>query len=98
MNGHRVELGEIERELSRVSGVEICCVGFTSVDGGPWLTAYVQAAQVTDEDELAFGKRLKRALAERLPAYMIPKRIIRVAEMPINVNGKIDRASLRENH
>jgi D-alanine--poly(phosphoribitol) ligase subunit 1 len=98
VNGHRVELGEIERELSRVSGVEICCVGFTSVDGGPWLTAYVQAAQVTDEDELAFGKRLKRALAERLPAYMIPKRIIRVAEMPINVNGKIDRASLRENH
>ena len=33
-------------------------------------------------------------LALRLPDYMIPSRIISLAEIPLNVNGKIDRPKL----
>ena len=33
--------------------------------------------------------------AELLPPYMVPSRLHRVAKMPLNVNGKIDRPALQ---
>ncbi|KAJ3915923.1 hypothetical protein F5877DRAFT_47656, partial [Lentinula edodes] len=37
---------------------------------------------------------MENFLRERLPAYMVPSQIIRVAELPLTRSGKIDRASL----
>ena len=39
---------------------------------------------------------LRQALAERLPAYMLPSRWRSFEELPKNLNGKIDRRLLRE--
>ena len=33
-------------------------------------------------------------LRKKLPAYMIPKEIISIKQIPINKNGKIDRLEL----
>ncbi len=33
-------------------------------------------------------------LSRKLPAYMLPKRIAVLADLPLNVNGKIDRGAL----
>ncbi|WP_164834998.1 non-ribosomal peptide synthetase [Sinorhizobium meliloti] len=37
---------------------------------------------------------LRRHLADRLPAYMVPALYIRVAALPLNHNGKVDRKAL----
>jgi acyl-CoA synthetase (AMP-forming)/AMP-acid ligase II len=34
-------------------------------------------------------------LAERLPPYMVPEKIVLVAELPLTPTGKIDYQSLR---
>jgi non-ribosomal peptide synthase protein (TIGR01720 family) len=41
-------------------------------------------------------ERLRAALSERLPEYMVPVGWMRVSKLPLNVNGKIDRARLPE--
>jgi acyl-CoA synthetase (AMP-forming)/AMP-acid ligase II len=39
---------------------------------------------------------LRRALAARLPAHAVPSAIMRHAQLPVNVRGKVDRAALME--
>jgi D-alanine--poly(phosphoribitol) ligase subunit 1 len=39
---------------------------------------------------------IKKELAEKLPAYMIPKRFTFYQELPMTPNGKIDRKQIRE--
>jgi acyl-coenzyme A synthetase/AMP-(fatty) acid ligase len=41
-------------------------------------------------------KTIMQACKRELPWYMIPERIIFVEEMPLNINGKIDRNKLRQ--
>jgi acyl-CoA synthetase (AMP-forming)/AMP-acid ligase II len=46
------------------------------------------------EDEHINEEFLKNELKNNLPNYMIPTRIIKEKEFPLNSNGKIDRKSL----
>jgi len=39
-------------------------------------------------------QQLQQAMAERLPAYMLPDHLINVARLPLSANGKIDRKQL----
>ena len=41
---------------------------------------------------------LRSQMRKRLPAYMIPKKIIRVEAFPMNKNGKTDRTKLLANY
>ena len=43
-------------------------------------------------------KALTEQLKDKLPAYMIPNRYEVLAEMPINLNGKIDRTLLKQQY
>jgi D-alanine--poly(phosphoribitol) ligase subunit 1 len=40
-------------------------------------------------------RSIKEKLRERLPKYMIPKKIVLLESMPVNSNGKADRKQLR---
>ena len=82
--GHRIELEEIERALSGVEGVERACCVFDEKKGR--LTAYY-----VGEIE---GKDIRHALSATLPVFMLPGTYVRLPEIPLNKNGKIDRKSL----
>lgn len=82
--GHRIELEEIERALSGVEGVERACCVFDEKKGR--LTAYY-----VGEIE---GKDIRHALSATLPVFMLPGAYVKLPEMPLNKNGKIDRKSL----
>lgn len=83
--GHRIELGEIEANANTVEGVRLsgCIYDQTK---GKIVLYYVGTVE---ERELA------TALREKLPRYMIPNRMIRLEQMPLTANGKIDRVTLQ---
>lgn len=84
--GHRIELEEIEREMSAVDGVEQCCCIFDEKKSR--LKGFFVGS--IEKDELA------TSMSRDLPAFMIPGVIRKVDEMPLTKNGKIDRKKLAE--
>jgi acyl-CoA synthetase (AMP-forming)/AMP-acid ligase II len=51
---------------------------------------------ISPEGEAGFAaeQRLRRALASRLPAYMVPRVLKIVDVFPMTPNGKVDRRAL----
>lgn len=87
IRGFRVELGEIETAL-RESGLvqQVVVLAREDVSGNRRLTGYYTG--VADREEI-----LTR-LRARLPEYMVPLTWMKMEEMPLTVNGKIDKLSL----
>ncbi|MEX3526046.1 MAG: amino acid adenylation domain-containing protein [Burkholderia sp.] len=90
LRGFRIEPGEIEAALRRLNGVAEAVVVLASERGVARLVAYVVGAAGVALD----GIELQRALAEQLPAHMVPAAIAVLARMPLMQNGKVDRAAL----
>jgi amino acid adenylation domain-containing protein/thioester reductase-like protein len=89
LRGHRIEPGEIEHALRRHEAVATAVV-LASQGPEARLEAYFTAERALPVAEL------RAWLAERLPAYMVPAALVQLAELPLNANGKVDRARLRE--
>ncbi|MGI9623516.1 MAG: amino acid adenylation domain-containing protein [Acidimicrobiales bacterium] len=90
VSGHRVELGEIEAVLREEGGVgaAIALAWPVTSAGASGIVGFVSSADA----DLA---EMRDLAAERLPTYMVPRRIINVDEFPLNSNGKIDRLALQ---
>ncbi|HEY0640428.1 MAG TPA: amino acid adenylation domain-containing protein, partial [Pseudonocardiaceae bacterium] len=91
IRGFRIELGEIEAALLAEPVVRHAAVVVAAEDAAAAdkrLVGYV----VTDgpADPVA----LRASLAERLPDYMVPAAIVPLEALPLNSNGKLDRAAL----
>lgn len=90
INGHRIEPGEVEAVLRQHFAVrQAVVVARALAKGSPQLTAYVVADAATFS-----AAALKEYLAERLPRQMVPAIFIRLDRLPLNGNGKVDRAAL----
>jgi amino acid adenylation domain-containing protein len=83
--GHRIELGEIEVNVNMLEGVKLSGCIYDD-EKGKIVVYYV--GDITD-------KELTIALKEKLPRYMVPNRIIKLDNMPLTANGKIDRVTLK---
>ena len=91
VNGHRVELGEVESVLEEQPQVKQAAVMVSAGDDGDArLVAYV----VGEPGESIFGSEVRRALRERLPDFMVPSIVLPLDAMPLTPNGKIDRQAL----
>ncbi|UVL27796.1 non-ribosomal peptide synthetase [Pseudomonas donghuensis] len=88
LRGLRIELGEIEACLQAQAGVREAVVLAQEGPRGPQLVGYVVA-----EGEVQVHA-LREALAARLPAHMVPSHLLRLAQLPLTVNGKLDRKAL----
>jgi amino acid adenylation domain-containing protein/non-ribosomal peptide synthase protein (TIGR01720 family) len=91
IRGYRVELGEIEAALARHEGVGECVVvARTDAAGAARLVAYVVARTGAS----ASTEQLRGHLKERLPDYMLPSFFMLLDALPLNPNGKLERAAL----
>jgi amino acid adenylation domain-containing protein len=92
IRGHRVELGEIEGVLRECTGAPVAVIGWpeTAPGSADGVVAFVQSTSI---DEL----KVMSELASRLPAFMCPRPIICMDELPTTSNGKVDRSQLKSN-
>ncbi|MBL0743074.1 non-ribosomal peptide synthetase [Chryseolinea lacunae] len=89
IRGHRVELGEIEEALRNSPSIQECVVT-TSVfaNGDNKIVAYYTSTERIDE------KAIRGAMANQLPAHMIPEYFLYIHTMPLTANGKVDARKL----
>lgn len=93
VSGFRIELGEVEGALCRVRGVDAAVAVLVPVDGGhDVLGAVVRADPAGSEDGLD-PESVTGALAELVPAHMIPQVLLVADEIPYT-RGKTDRAAV----
>ncbi|MEE1926876.1 amino acid adenylation domain-containing protein [Streptomyces sp. TRM 70351] len=92
LRGFRVELEEIENVLSTHQDVREAAVDVLGEGGGQRLGAAVACAPQTDTAALVH--QLREHARDRLPAYMVPARIVATAELPLTTSGKADRDRL----
>lgn len=84
--GHRIELEEIDKAIGSFDGVERVCSIFREEK------SKLYAFYIGDMEP----KELHEKLSKELPVFMIPSKFIKVEEMPLSKNGKIDRKKLVE--
>ena len=86
--GYRIELGEIENNAMAVPGVSSACVLYNRERSE--IVLFYEAEEAADR------KYVLSELTRRIPGYMLPSRLVRFDRMPLNQNGKTDRAGLRK--
>ena len=95
LNGFRVELEDVEQNLVKLPNIARAAVLPVWQDGRVTaLTAFVLLEKPDGEGALHRARRIRAALADCLPSYMIPRKILAVDSFPLNTNGKIDKKQL----
>ncbi|NUP23028.1 MAG: amino acid adenylation domain-containing protein [Streptomyces sp.] len=91
IRGFRIEPGEIEAAIRALPDVGRAAVVVREDGSAPRrLVAYVTAAPGTALEPLT----LRRALAERLPAHLVPSAVMVLDDLPRTPSGKLDRRAL----
>lgn len=83
--GHRVELGEIETDVGLLPAVKMTACIYDAK------RKKIVLYYVGDVPE----KELAAVMEANLPRYMQPNKVVKLEEMPLTANRKIDRAALR---
>lgn len=86
--GHRIELGEIENAIMSIEGVENACCVFDS-ENNDIIAIYTGKIE---------SDAVSKLVEDKLPHYMFPNRYEHLKAMPMNLNGKIDRAKLKKEY
>ena len=90
INGHRVEIGEVEHVIGTLPEVRNVVVLNDEDLGKVRLVAYVIAEQGVESS----ASWLRSQLYEVLPNYMVPSRIVFLDAFPRNSSGKVDTKAL----
>ncbi|MGW7055958.1 amino acid adenylation domain-containing protein [Streptomyces sp. NPDC054887] len=97
IRGFRVDPAEIETTLATHPEVgQAMVVARTRDNGDRHLIAYYTSTAPTTGDEPALHPRLRSALAEVLPGYMVPTAFHAVEQLPVAPSGKLDRRAVPE--
>ncbi|CAF3669565.1 unnamed protein product [Rotaria socialis] len=95
IRGFRIELSEIETILSSYKGIKRSVVlardhrkKGTDASSTKYLVGYYISDNDINENDV------KRFMGTKLPDYMIPNRLMRIAKIPVTINGKLDIKAL----
>ncbi|AJW42138.1 non-ribosomal peptide synthetase [Rhodococcus sp. B7740] len=92
IRGNRVELGEIDAALRSLPEVAAASSALRrSRTGDARIDGYVVAGR---SEQVLDTERIRRDLAGRLPAHMVPATISILDEIPLTLNRKVDRGAL----
>ena len=86
--GHRIELGEIEAAAATAGGIESACC-LWDAEKRKLILFYMGAAE---------EKAARTALRGLLPRHMLPSKLIRLDALPLLLNGKVDRQTLKNRY
>lgn len=86
--GNRIELGEIEAALSAQDGVDVCCCLYDSQND------FIVAVFSGNAQE----ENLRENMGQKVPTYMLPNVYMKLDNIPLNANGKIDRLYLKKTY
>ncbi len=92
VNGYRIELQEIDLVLREAARTELAVAI-------PWPISEGSASGIVgvlSGSDPAHDKQIIAACETRLPRYMVPNRIYHFPQIPLNVNGKVDRGKIAE--
>ena len=92
IRGHRVELGEIEATIERLTQVRAAAV--TTVPDRSGDAGVVCAVQVVGDTPDDLAERLRDHAGRWLPAAAVPGRFLVVDGFPTTANGKVDHRAL----
>ena len=86
LNGYRIELNEVEISIKNIQHIQDATVVIHTQNDNKQLVAF----WVSDNDKIDFHSELNRTL----PPFMIPSRFVKLDFLPLNRNGKVDKAFL----
>lgn len=89
IRGYRIELGEIENGILKYPNIDKAIViDIKHEDGNKEVCAYF----VSKQDLSIYD--LRKYLVNKLPTYMIPSYFVKLDEIPLTSNGKVNRSAL----
>lgn len=89
LRGYRIELGEIENKISDFSEhIQQVVVVVKNYQGEDALVAYYVEKNLINKSDL------RTYLVAHLPSYMIPNHFVRIMEIPLTPNGKVNKKAL----
>jgi hypothetical protein len=91
IRGVRIELGELEAALVAHDSVkDALAMVYEAEAGDKRLVAYFAC----EEHASLTATELRRFLRQRLPEYMLPSFFVKLPQIPLMPNGKVDRGAL----
>ena len=91
LRGYRIELGEIEAALAELEAITQAVVMLREdTPGDQRLVGYMTAVEGFEPDT----QELSAYLRQSLPDYMVPATYMRLEQIPLTPNGKVDRKQL----
>jgi thioesterase domain-containing protein/acyl carrier protein len=91
VRGYRIELGEIETNLAEHSAVYQSAAKLHVDDSGH---ARIVGYAALRKGHLVSRIELREFLRRKIPGYMLPASIVFVDNIPLTLNGKVDRRAL----
>jgi non-ribosomal peptide synthetase component F len=90
INGYRIETVEIESIAKKIEGIhDVIVIDYFDNNEDRKLAIFY-----TSDKQIAH-QYISEVLNNKLPKYMIPNTFIELQNMPLNINGKIDKNKLR---
>ena len=83
--GHRIELGEIEETAKQIDGLGECCALYNKEKEHLYL---FYTGDVTSKEIVLHFRKV-------LPAFMVPRKLVALEELPKLSNGKLDMQSMK---
>lgn len=88
INGYRVDLNDIEKNLRKIFGVDDAIAFLKKTSFSNLLCCAIKSKSIKKENYIL------DQISEKLPNYMIPKKFTIYKDFPLNRSGKIDRKKI----